>query len=65
MEKQCSKQLVTITIGIESKDSFPHTSVQRAGHLKTQSRENNSPVKYQCRENVEILVSIKLERQRQ
>jgi len=31
--------------------------VQREPDLKATYRENNSPVKYQCRENVEMLVS--------
>jgi len=39
---------------------FYSTSVQREPGLKATSRENNSPVKYQCRENVEMLGNRKL-----
>jgi hypothetical protein len=45
---------------IKSLRLFYSTSVQREPGLKATSHENNSPVKYQCRENVEMLGNRKL-----
>ena len=45
---------------IKSLRLFYSASVQREPDLKATSCENNSPVKYQCRENVKMLGNRKL-----